>query len=87
MTDTKQCVCPACGAVNRIPDSRLHDNPKCGKCKEPIFTRKPLELRDHNFAKFIAKSDLPCLGLPASIVSPSGRRSFTIHLSGIISFF
>ncbi|WP_299879973.1 thioredoxin TrxC [uncultured Cocleimonas sp.] len=59
MTDTKQCVCPACGAVNRIPDSRLSDNPKCGKCKEPIFTGKPLELRDHNFAKVIAKSDLP----------------------------
>ncbi len=59
MTDTKQCVCPACMAVNRIPDTRLSDNPKCGKCKSPIFTGKPLDLRDHNFAKVIAKSELP----------------------------
>lgn len=59
MNDTKQCICPSCGAVNRIPDSRLSDNPKCGKCKEPIFTGKPLDLRDNNFAKVIAKSDLP----------------------------
>lgn len=59
MSETKQCVCPSCGAVNRIPESRLGDNPKCGKCKQPLFSGKPINLTDANFAKFIAKSDLP----------------------------
>lgn len=59
MSNSKQCVCPSCNAINKIPASRLADNPKCGKCKKPIFTGEPLYLTDENFAKVIAKSDLP----------------------------
>jgi len=59
MSDKKHIVCPHCSAVNRIPANRLADNPKCGKCKEPLFTGHPVELTDQNFAKFIAKSDVP----------------------------
>ncbi len=59
MSYSKQCVCPSCGAINKIPESRLGDNPKCGKCKATIFTGEPINLTDANFAKVIAKSDLP----------------------------
>jgi len=59
MSDKKHIVCPNCGAVNRIPSSRLSDHPKCGKCKKPLFTGHPVVLNDQNFAKFIAKSDIP----------------------------
>ena len=59
MSDKKHIVCPHCSAVNRIPANRLADNPKCGKCKQPLFTGHPVELTDQNFAKFIAKSDVP----------------------------
>jgi len=59
MNDKVHIVCPHCTAVNRIPTTRLGDHPNCGKCKKPLFTGHPVELTDQNFAKFIAKSDLP----------------------------
>ena len=59
MSDKKHIVCPHCSAVNRIPNNRLGDAPKCGKCKQALFTGHPVELTDQNFAKFIGKSDVP----------------------------
>lgn len=59
MTDKTHIVCPHCSAVNRIPSVRLTDHPKCGKCKNTLFTGHPIELNDQNFAKVISKSDLP----------------------------
>lgn len=59
MNDKVHIVCPHCNAVNRIPTTRLGDHPNCGKCKKPLFTGHPVELTDQNFARFIAKSDLP----------------------------
>jgi len=61
MSDKKHIVCPHCSAVNRIPAARLGDHPKCGKCKQPLFTGHPVELTDQNFAKFISNSDLPVI--------------------------
>jgi len=61
MSDKKHIVCPHCSAVNRIPAARLGDHPKCGKCKQPLFTGHPVELTDQNFDKFIANSDLPVI--------------------------
>ncbi len=59
MSNKKHVVCPHCMAVNRIPAERLGDNPKCGKCKKPLFTGHPVELNDQTFAKFISKNDIP----------------------------
>ncbi len=61
MSDKVQVVCPHCSAVNRIPQARLGDNPRCGKCKQALFTGHPVELTDQNFAKVITKSDLPVI--------------------------
>ena len=54
-------VCPHCDSVNRVPESRLGDRPKCGKCGNPLFTAQPVELGDHNFQKHITRNDIPVL--------------------------
>ncbi|MFA5241531.1 MAG: thioredoxin TrxC [Sulfuricella sp.] len=52
-------VCPACQAINRVPEERLGQNPKCGKCAAPLLDGKPLELTAANFGRFVAKSEMP----------------------------
>jgi len=59
MTDQKHIVCPKCNAINRIPSDRLGDNPKCGECKQPLFTGGPINLTSANFAGHISNSDIP----------------------------
>ena len=54
-------VCPQCAAVNRIPDERLGDGPRCGKCSEPLFTGHPLELSAASFERHLQRSELPLL--------------------------
>jgi thioredoxin 2 len=52
-------VCPACQAINRVPDERLAQEPKCGKCGSPLLPGKPLELTGADFPRFVAKNELP----------------------------
>lgn len=52
-------VCPQCSATNRIPQERLGDQPKCGKCKAPLFQARATELNDANFQSHITKNDIP----------------------------
>ena len=47
-------VCPACGTTNRVPDSRLHDQPVCGRCKGALMAAHPVELDDARLAAFVA---------------------------------
>ncbi|MEW5755764.1 MAG: thioredoxin TrxC [Pseudomonadota bacterium] len=54
-------VCPHCDAVNRIPAERLGDGPKCGKCRQSLFTAHPVELNASNFQQHIGRSDIPVL--------------------------
>ncbi|MFN3449109.1 MAG: thiol reductase thioredoxin, partial [Roseococcus sp.] len=37
-------VCPRCDAVNRVPEARLGEGPRCGACRAPLFEGKPLAL-------------------------------------------
>ncbi len=57
--DTKYIVCPHCEATNRIPTARLGDAPKCGKCKQVLFSGQPITLTSANFNKHISNSDIP----------------------------
>lgn len=42
--------CRSCRTVNRIPAVRLHDRPKCGKCKSLLdFPHMPVVVNDRNF--------------------------------------
>lgn len=54
-------VCPHCYATNRVPDQRLGDNPKCGKCGGFVLDGVPVELSASNFSGFIANNDMPVL--------------------------
>lgn len=59
MDNAKHVVCPGCNATNRIPEDRLGEAPKCGKCGEPVFAGKPAELTDASFQKHISRNDVP----------------------------
>ncbi len=37
-TESMEIRCPACGAVNRVPESRVREPGRCGKCKTPLAT-------------------------------------------------
>ncbi|MGZ8190646.1 MAG: thioredoxin TrxC [Methylococcaceae bacterium] len=52
-------VCPFCNTVNRIPSERLAQQPRCGKCKQALFTGHPLELTGNNFQQHIARNEIP----------------------------
>lgn len=58
-TDTLQIACPHCHAVNRVAASRLGERPKCGRCKQALFTGEPAPLGAGSFEAHAARSDLP----------------------------
>lgn len=59
MTQSTHIVCPHCTAVNRIPSARVAENPRCGKCRDALFTGRPAELTDSSFQSHIGRSDIP----------------------------
>ncbi|VAW62184.1 Thioredoxin 2 [hydrothermal vent metagenome] len=59
MSNSMHIVCPDCAAINRIPESRLTEQPKCGKCHKVLFNAHPVELTSANFQKHIKRSDIP----------------------------
>ena len=54
-------VCPFCKTSNRVPRTRLGDQPSCGKCKEKLLNSQPLELNGGQFDALLAKDELPLL--------------------------
>ena len=52
-------ACAHCNAINRISETRFGDNPKCGRCKQPLFTGKPVTLTDASFSAHIERSSIP----------------------------
>lgn len=59
MAEPVHVVCPHCHSTNRVPSDKLAAGGKCGKCRELLFTGKPVELNKFNFSKFISNNDLP----------------------------
>jgi thioredoxin 2 len=59
VSQSRHLVCPHCDAVNRIPENKLADRPKCGRCKEELFTGAPVELTDQTFDKHLKRNDIP----------------------------
>ena len=60
MTD-KQIVCPHCHTINVLPEERLGDQPRCGKCHEAIFGAHPVELTAASFDRHVSRNDIPVL--------------------------
>jgi thioredoxin 2 len=44
-----------------VPDERLEQNPKCGKCGAVLLDGVPVELSASSFGPFIARNELPVL--------------------------
>jgi thioredoxin 2 len=61
MSDPLHIVCPHCDAVNRVASERLPDQPVCGKCANPLFAGKPLDVTSERFTKHISRNDIPVL--------------------------
>ncbi|MDZ7857363.1 thioredoxin TrxC [Sphaerotilus sp.] len=52
-------ACPHCLAVNRVPETRLHDDPTCGRCGKPVLDGQPVELNDQTLATIAGRTELP----------------------------
>ena len=61
MTDKHHVICANCGSINNVPAMRMEDEPKCGKCKQPLMSGKPIELNETGFRRYLEKSDQPLL--------------------------
>ena len=60
--DSYVIVCPHCGGLNRAPAARLtaRQVPDCGRCHEPLFTGKPVDLADAAaFDRMISRTEIP----------------------------
>jgi len=56
-----ELACPHCPAINRVPDARLGDSPKCGQCGAPLLPGVPVDLGADSFDRFVERSGLPVL--------------------------
>ena len=54
-------VCPQCQGVNRVPEARLTQQPRCGRCKMPLFGGYPVTADDAAFERFVSRSEIPLL--------------------------
>ena len=61
MSELMQVVCLSCGAINRLPASKIEDLPHCGRCKMPIFTGEPMVLNAALLARLQKHDQLPLL--------------------------
>lgn len=53
--------CPHCAVTNRVPAERLGDGPKCGRCKEKLFTGTPQTVTAANLNGLLNSNDIPVL--------------------------
>ncbi len=61
MQDSKHIVCPSCQTINRVPASRLGQQPTCGKCQQAVFTAAPVSVDGAQFSRFLKKEELPLI--------------------------
>ena len=61
MAKVLNVVCSSCFILNRLPEERLADQPKCGKCQNDLFTGKSVDLNTNNFSAYIKRNDIPLL--------------------------
>ncbi len=61
MTSVIHIVCPNCWCTNRVPAERIENRPKCGECKQAIFSAYPVDLSEANFDRFFYRSDIPII--------------------------
>lgn len=60
-SDPIHIACPHCEAINRVPATRLTEDPVCGRCGGALLTGAPIELTEANFDRVTGRSELPVL--------------------------
>jgi thioredoxin 2 len=60
-SDKLEYPCAACGSINRFPRARLTDDPKCGRCGQKVFPRRPVEVSDARWKTEVEDCPLPVL--------------------------
>lgn len=51
-------VCPSCQAINNIPEERLQETPKCGRCGHSLFDGEIINATKETFEQLM-KDELP----------------------------
>jgi thioredoxin 2 len=59
MSESLHIVCPHCRSVNRVPETRLSEGPKCGQCHASLFTGLPIALTASDFDAHATRNDIP----------------------------
>ena len=59
MADSTKMTCLGCGAVNRVPEAKLGDGPKCGACGSKLADGKVAELTPAILEKAMAHDEVP----------------------------
>jgi thioredoxin 2 len=59
MSEPVLVVCPHCATANRVLAERLGAGARCGRCKQALFTGKPIALGESDFDAQIERGDLP----------------------------
>ena len=54
-------VCGHCFTINRVPETKLGHQPRCGKCHRPLLDGQPVDLDESHFDRFVTHNDLPVL--------------------------
>jgi thioredoxin 2 len=60
MSAPLRIACPHCDTLNRVLPERINQGPRCGQCKQALFTAHPLELTAANFERQVG-GDVPVL--------------------------
>lgn len=61
MSEPLHVVCPSCSTTNRVRPEHLGSQPACGRCKQALFTGKPVALDESAFERQLTRSELPLL--------------------------
>lgn len=51
-------ICPSCQAINNVPEERLQDDAKCGRCGHPLFDGEVINATKETFEQLM-KDELP----------------------------
>lgn len=61
LATTTLVICPHCTTANRVPDRKLADGGKCGRCGQLLFMAVPVILTASNFDRHAVRSGIPLL--------------------------
>ena len=61
MSDSLVVACAECASLNRVPIAKRLQQPRCGRCSQPVFGRAPVVLNQLNFDAHVKRSELTAI--------------------------